>query len=70
VATKRTKKVPRKSAMEKWAIAIPNTELDKLQTTADLLGKSSASLARELIAAFNNGQIKLPLNPHMKEVYK
>lgn len=63
-------KNPRKNAMIKWAIAIPEPDLDKLQTTAGRLGKTSAALARELIAAFNAGQIKLPMNPHVKEVYK
>jgi len=64
-ATKR----PHKPPMVKWAVAVPRPELDRLQKTADLLGKTSAALARELITAFNNGQIKLPTNPHVKKVY-
>jgi len=54
----------------KMAFAIAREDKAKLAATAAALGRTPSSLLCELVEAFNRGEMKLPANAKIKEVYR
>lgn len=54
----------------KISSALPNAEHDKFAETASRLGITVSALIRQLIEAFNAGEIKIPMKPAVMENYK
>jgi len=53
----------------KLSFQIPSVYADKLKTLANGVNKTPSAIIRELITAFCDGQVKLPMPDSSKDVY-
>ena len=54
----------------KISTAIPTSDYEEFLKICERLQEKPAAVIRKLIAEFNNGSIKLSLNPAIKDSYK
>jgi len=56
--------------MSKISTAIPTTDYKAFLEICKRVEEKPAAIVRKLIAEFNDGSIKLTLNPAIKDIYK